>query len=90
MVPFANCFSNGPVPVTIDLTGLNLQSIPTRVDGLSVEFPKVHFIFSGIGLMASSGSGARACLPHPPVTSARVVPVQHSRVGVRVEDTELV
>lgn len=93
MVPSANCFSDGSIPITIELTDLNLQPVPNRENGLSVEFPKVHFIIPGIGLKAGSGARAFArwpsrCLPHPPVTSARVAQVRHNRVGARVEDTE--
>ena len=64
MVLFANCFSDGSIPVTIDLTGLGLQPILNRKDGLSVEFPKVYFIIPGIGLKAGPGSGAHAFAGH--------------------------
>ena len=56
--PSLACFSDGLIPVTINLAGLNLQSIPNRKDGFSVEFPKAPFITPGIGPKA--GSGARA------------------------------
>jgi hypothetical protein len=58
MVPPANCISDRPIPVTIDLTGLNLQPVPNREDGLSVEFPKAFFITPGIELKAGSSFGA--------------------------------
>ena len=53
-VTYANCFSDGSITVTNDLTALNFQPVSNLENGLSVEFQKVHLIILGIARPSAS------------------------------------